>query len=152
MNKLILGFTLISILFGCDSQPAQENDDVEDTMAADDAMDTEVEIENDDVTIELNCQENTAEGNFILSVLMQEYNNSMPVDTVSSCKTVAPTESGMYDVPEGIEAVADTEKHIYYSYVDNNQVVIMRSPKGSEPMNYQVHMSIPVQAPVNTPD
>lgn len=149
MNKLLY-FALVVFLSACDTSPKDENETEEmDTVRQEETAGAALTTEN--VQVEFSCNTVPGTNDIALAVLMQQYDKSIPVDTISNCQPIDISKYEIYETPAKINGLAEAGDYIYYSYVENNQLVIMRSPKGSDIMNYEVHMSVPIEPVVKEP-
>lgn len=136
MRKLALLILPIFVL-ACDSprDNNREERDERDTIAESNAANVEVLFRCDTI---INSDQHT------LSLLLSTYDEAVPVDTLTNCDSIPKSHHAIYQVPEKIRGVAVGEKDVYYSTIKDNQVIVMKSPKG-DTMDYEVHLSIPLQ-------
>lgn len=155
MYRVALFIITIFFFASCENTQSESDADEMEEMTEESATDMEEEQDmewtNENVSMEFSCSPMEGSEEQTLSLLMQQFDQNIPVDTTSMCEQLGIADAPQYDTPDYVKALASTEEYVYYSYIDKNQVVIMRSPKGSDQMNYEVHMSIPLEAPVNQP-
>lgn len=149
MMYKLLSIILIIFITACDTNRRNDNEAGEmDTIHQEQS---EAARSTDNVQVEFTCDSVSVENKYTLTLLMEQFNQSIPIDTVQNCQPLDVSQNGQYDTPDKINGLAEAGDFIYYSYVEKNQLVIMRSPKGSGAMNYQVHMSVPLEPVVNEP-
>jgi hypothetical protein len=133
MRKLTL-FILPLFVLACNS-PRDNDREERDTTAENNTANAEVLFRCDTIS---NSNQHK------LSLLLSTYDEAIPVDTLASCDSIPKSNHAIYQIPENIKGVAVSDKDVYYSAIKNDQVIIMKSAR-EDTMNYEVHLSIPLE-------
>lgn len=137
MRKLILLILPLFVL-ACNS-PRDNDREEQDTTAENNTANAEVLFR---------CDTINNSSKHKLSLLLSTYDKAIPVDTLENCDSIPKSNHAIYQVPEKINGVAVSDKDVYYSAIKNDQVIVMKSPKG-DTLNYEVHLSVPLKPVVN---
>lgn len=130
MRKLTL-LILPFLVLACNSPRDNDREERDDNSTA-------------NVEVLFRCDTITNSNKDKLSLLLSTYEEAIPVDTVTNCDSIPKSRHSIYQVPEKIKGVAVSDKDVYYSAIKNDQVIIMKSAR-EDTMNYEVHLSIPLE-------